>query len=111
MTKLAQCAKGVVDHTRDGLDQTVNQFVDSSEGVVSGGLRCAGDVVHGHFDRLGKDGLSVAGDALNVGMCLTPEGVAESVGAMSPAPCCMARRWRSSARWPATHWRASRCRC
>ncbi|QNH23695.1 hypothetical protein [Xanthomonas theicola] len=81
LTKLAQCAKGVVDHTRDGLDQTVNQFVDSSEGVVSGGLRCAGDVVHGHFDRLGKDGLSVAGDALNVGMCLTPEGVAESVGA------------------------------
>jgi hypothetical protein len=81
LTKLAQSAKGVMDKTRDAVDKSVNQFVDSAEGAVAGGVRCAEDVAHGRLDRLGKDSLSVASNAFNVCTSLTPEGMVASVGA------------------------------
>ncbi|WP_249255891.1 hypothetical protein, partial [Xanthomonas graminis] len=81
LTKLAKSAKGVVDKTRDAVDKSLNQVVDSAEGAVAGGMRCADDVAHGRLDRLGKDSLSVAGNAFNVCTSLTPEGMAANVGA------------------------------
>ncbi|ELQ07436.1 hypothetical protein A989_10937 [Xanthomonas translucens DAR61454] len=81
LTKLAQSAKRGMDKARDAVDKSVDQVVDSAEGVVAGGARFADDAVHGRFDRLGKDSLSVASNAFNVCTSLTPEGMAANVGA------------------------------
>ncbi|QSQ32191.1 hypothetical protein ISN34_08245 [Xanthomonas translucens pv. translucens] len=81
LTKLAETAKGGLDKARDAVDKSLNQVVDSAEGAVAGGVRCVDDVAHGRFDRLGKDSLSVAGNAFNLCTSLTPEGMAANVGA------------------------------
>ncbi|WP_058196718.1 MULTISPECIES: hypothetical protein [Xanthomonas translucens group] len=81
LTKLAETAKGGLDKARDAVDKSLNQVVDSAEGAVAGGMRCVDDVAHGRFDRLGKDSLSVAGNAFNLCTSLTPEGMVANVGA------------------------------
>ncbi|PPU95673.1 hypothetical protein XhyaCFBP1156_17990 [Xanthomonas hyacinthi] len=81
LTKIAGGAKSVLDDTRQGVTQAYDNFADSGVGLVSGGLNCVDDALHGRVDALGMDAAKMAGNVFNVAECLTPEGAVAAVTA------------------------------